>query len=324
MDLKHPKVSVLLPVYNGSRYLREAVESILAQSFADFELILINDGSTDDTGAICTSFDDPRIRYFEQENIGLASTLNRAAGLARGVYLARQDSDDVSCPARFAGQVAFLDANPDCGMVGSWAEIWKEGERTPRAHRHPAEDAVLQFELLFNNPFVHSSVMMRRDVFSSVGPYAAERSRQPEDYELWSRISRRYRVANIPEFLQVYRETEGSICRENWLRLMDVVVTLSAENIAWRTGLSRDDIHVVNLAAIANVVFERVSAKPDLAEMRRIFLRAVDEIRRSSPGAGAAFDRAVRLRWRSIRFNYSQRFLRPGLFRVLGRLGWIR
>ena len=125
-------VSVVLPVYNGAKYLRDAIDSMLAQSYANFELIIIDDGSTDDSINIISAFNDPRIRLYSQENQGLAATLNRGITLAKGAYIARQDQDDVSLPNRLSKQAAFLETNPDYGMVGTWASIWERNE-TDRA-----------------------------------------------------------------------------------------------------------------------------------------------------------------------------------------------
>jgi len=121
-----PVISVLLPIYNGAPYLVEAIDSVLNQTWKDFELIVINDGSTDDSAAIVHGYDDPRIRYYEHENIGLAATLNRGIDLAVGEFIARQDQDDISKPERFARQIVYLTAHPECVLIGTWAEIWGE------------------------------------------------------------------------------------------------------------------------------------------------------------------------------------------------------
>src|SRR5437867_4347597 len=143
-----PSISVVLPVYNCPHYVGEAIDSILAQSYADFELIVINDGSTDETPRVLERVRDSRVRLYAQENRGLAATLNRGIELARGRYIARQDQDDASLPERLEKQVAFLDAHPNCALVGTWAQIWKERAPTARAHRHAGDDATLKFELL--------------------------------------------------------------------------------------------------------------------------------------------------------------------------------
>lgn len=266
-----PLVSVLLPVYNGAPYLHAALESVFSQTFDDFEVIAINDGSRDSSGDILRSVADPRLRYFEQANQGLAATLNRAIHEARGLYLARQDQDDLSRPDRFAKQVAYLDEHPEYGLLGTWAEIWVENVPGARAHRHPTENHEIQFELLFDNPFVHSSVMFRRSLVETIGGYSTDRSRQPpEDYELWSRMARHCRVANLPELLQVYREMPGSMSRDGANPFLDRVITISVENLAWATGRALPDKALQDTTALLRRAFHRVSNAPDLAGLQQI------------------------------------------------------
>lgn len=276
--MNKPLVSVLLPVYNGAAYLTEAIQSIIDQTYDNFELIIINDGSTDESDAIIRKFVDPRIRYNQQENQGLAATLNKAVNLATGKYLARQDADDISLPQRFEKQVAFLETNSDYGIVGTWAEIWVETEKTERVHNHPAKSIILKFDLLFDNPFVHSSLMIRKAVFEQVGLYATAKERQPEDYELWSRIAREFEVANIPEILQVYREVQGSICRTGVNPFLDRVISLSAENLAWYLGRPEPDQKIIDLSALVHGAYHRVSPKPRLMEISGLLFKAADKI----------------------------------------------
>lgn len=276
--LKGPLVSVLLPVYNGETYLAEAIGSILHQTYGHFELIIINDGSTDGSALIIQKFNDTRIRYYEQANQGLAAALNRAVSLASGEYLARQDADDMAFPQRFEKQVAFLEDHPRHGMVGTWAAIWEETKETTRVHKHPADSMNLKFDLLFDNPFVHSSVMIRKAVFEQVGLYAAARERQPEDYELWSRVARQFEVANIPEILQVYREVGGSICRTGINPFLDRVVNLSSENLAWWLGRTNPDRHIIDLSALVHGAWPRLSPDPRLVEMSGLLFEAADRI----------------------------------------------
>ena len=117
-----PLVSVVLPVRNGAADLPKAIDTILAQTFTDFELIVVNDGSTDGTAAVLDAIRDPRVRVVHQENMGLAAALNRGISLARGRYIARQDHDDWAKPTRLEKQVAFMEANPDCALVGTCAD----------------------------------------------------------------------------------------------------------------------------------------------------------------------------------------------------------
>jgi glycosyltransferase involved in cell wall biosynthesis len=228
-----PKVSVLLPVYNGEPYLKAAIESILNQTFRDFELIIIDDGSKDRSKEIISQFKDKRIRWQSQPNAGLASTLNKAMKLAHGDYLARQDQDDLSLPERLAKQVDFLDKHPNIGVVGTASKVWIEDKPTEQTLKHPSQNPEIQFNLLFDTPFVHSSVTIRRSTLDKVGLYTTDPKRQPpEDYELWSRLGRSCQLANLPDTLHIYRETKGSMSRVGPCPFVDKVVTISQENIA--------------------------------------------------------------------------------------------
>lgn len=286
-----PGVSVVLPVYNCPHYVGAAIESILAQTYTDFELIVVDDGSTDDTPAVLRSYSDPRLRVVTQANGGAAAAANHGIELARGRYIARQDQDDMSFPTRLARQVEFLDASPACALVGTWASIWVENQPTARVHAHPGDNARLQFELLFDNPIVQSSVMLRKSALDRVGVYSTDRARQPpEDFELWSRIARQYEVANLPEVLHIYREVEGSVSRRGPSPFMDRMVTLSAENLAWASSSPVSDPSVVNLAALAHRASRRLQGIPDFVAMREILRRAAARI---SADDGRRFARAI-------------------------------
>lgn len=229
-----PAISVVMPAYNAAGYIQPAIESILHQAFTDFEFIIIDDGSTDGTAAIIEHYSDSRIRFFRQPNQGLAATLNRGIELSKGYLLARQDADDVAYPERFTKQKAFLDNHPEIAMVGTAAEIWVEGQPSGRYHRHPCHPADLALAMHFDNYFVHSSVMIRRCVFDAVGLYSSAKARQPEDFDLWSRVAREFTLANLPEPLEVYRERAGSICRTD--QFESKCITMAAENIAFTLG----------------------------------------------------------------------------------------
>lgn len=208
-------VSVLLPVYNAEQYISSTLESLLSQTYRSLEVIVVNDGSTDETEkrVLEIARKDARVRYYSQEHRGLSFTPNRAFSLSQGVYIARMDGDDLWLPEKLAKQVRYLEEHPEVGMVGTWAEIWEKEKRTSRSHRHPTHDVMIKLEVLFNNPFVHSTVLMRREVFSAVGGYSENPEDYPEDYELLVRITEKFTVANIPEILAVYREVPSSVCR---------------------------------------------------------------------------------------------------------------
>jgi cellulose synthase/poly-beta-1,6-N-acetylglucosamine synthase-like glycosyltransferase len=265
-----PRVSVVLSVRNGAADLPKAIDTILTQTFTDFELIAINNGSSDGTATVLDRMRDPRLRVFHQDDMGLAAALNRGIALARGQYIARQDHDDWAKPTRLEKQVAFLDANPDCALVGTRAEIWVGDRKTMRVHDHPTGNAALQFELLFDNPFVHSSILLRKSALDVVGGYSVDPARQPpEDYELWSRIARRFRVANLPERLTIYREVPNSMSRERSASFVDKIVAISAENLAAAAGAAPPDTVHWDIAALSQRAFGRVSSDPDVEGMCR-------------------------------------------------------
>jgi glycosyltransferase involved in cell wall biosynthesis len=270
-----PAVSVLLSVRNGGSDLPRALDTILNQTFADFELIAINNGSVDGTAAYLDGIADPRVRVFHQEDAGLAGALNRGISLARGRYVARQDHDDLADPTRIAKQVAFLDAHPEHSLVGTRAEIWIGDTPTGRFHDHPTANEILQFDLLFNNPFVHSSVMIRKSALDRVGSYTTDPARQPpEDYELWSRIARHYRLANLPERLTVYREVPSSMSRAGARPFLEKLVTISAENLAHASGaVAPQQIHR-DIAGLVHQAEVGISRKPDVAAMCAVVAEA--------------------------------------------------
>lgn len=226
-------VSVVIPVYGGERTLAEALASVLSQNMERLEFIVLDDGSPDASWRIVKEITDGRLIFIQHPNRGLAATLNRGIQLANGRYLARQDQDDLVLPGRLTKQAEFLDAHPDVAMVGTWAQIYEGNIPAERYHRHPCSTEAIRLELLFDNPFVHSSMMIRTDILREVGGYCEDRSRQPpEDYELWSRIARKYRVANIPEVLTVYREVQGSMSRTGESPFLANVIRISSENLA--------------------------------------------------------------------------------------------
>jgi hypothetical protein len=157
-------------------------------------------------------------------------------------------------------------------------------EKTARAHDHPSDNAALQFELLFDNPFVHSSMLLRKSALDAVGPYTTDPARQPpEDYELWSRIARRYKVANLPERLTIYREVPNSLSRERSTLYVDKVVTISAENLAAAVGKGRPGRDHWDIAALSHRVPAKLSANPDIESMCRTVRDAGDRILANAP-----------------------------------------
>lgn len=203
-----PTVSVVLPTYNATPYVGAAVESVLKQTFEDFELLIVDDGSSDGTVEIVESFEDDRIELIHREGKGITGALNRGLSEADGTFVARQDGDDLSHPERFETQVAFLKANPNVGLVGTATEIIDEsGAIIDR--RHVLESPSIE-DLLEQNHYIHGSVMMRRKAVEAIGRYD-ETFEYTEDYDLWLRIAAQYDIRNIDEFLYRLRLLSESI-----------------------------------------------------------------------------------------------------------------
>jgi glycosyltransferase involved in cell wall biosynthesis len=199
-----------MSVHNGAPWVRDAVASVLAQTAGDLELIVIDDGSTDTTGELLARVRDPRVRVERQARAGLTRALNRALALARASLVARLDADDVALPERLARQRAFLDGHAEVSLLGTGAREVDEAGREIALIRPPADDAALRRTLIRRNPFVHSSIMMRRAVVERAGGYD-ETLPVAQDYDLWMRMSRLGRVANLPEPLVVRRLVPGRV-----------------------------------------------------------------------------------------------------------------
>jgi GT2 family glycosyltransferase len=202
-----PAISAILPVYNGKAYLQEAVESILAQTFTDFELIIINDGSTDGSGALLRELaaHDQRIVLVERANGGLVSALNEGIERAHSGIIARMDADDVAMPQRFALQFAQMGREPDLGVLGSFINIIDKEGHIIRLADYPVTSTETARFLEHGCPVAHPSVMIRRDAVLKAGGYRKAFS-HCEDYDLWLRISELgYGIANLPKVLLNYR-----------------------------------------------------------------------------------------------------------------------
>lgn len=203
--MRYPKISVIMPVYNGAHYLREAIESILNQTFSDFEFIIINDGSTDESEKIIQSYEDDRIVYVKNDtNQKICVTLNKGLDLARGEYIARMDCDDISMPMRFEKQKCFLDKHPSIGIIGSDIIVFGDNiEEKYFAFEH--DKYKCKAGLLFNTCFAHPAVMMRRGIIEQHRLRYKDEYRGLEDFELWWRIAQYCEMVNLSEVLLRYR-----------------------------------------------------------------------------------------------------------------------
>lgn len=209
-----PKVSIILPVYNGAQYLEQAMASVIKQSFLDFELIAINDGSSDNSAGILEQWrqKDPRIKIINHtQNLALVATLNEGLAAANGMFIARIDCDDTwNSGTKLQKQVDFLEKHQDYALVGTWAEMIDGNGMFAYNFTPPSEDSQIRRQLLWHNCFVHSSILARKDVMLKAGGYSPKQ-RYLEDYGLWLRMGLIAKLANIPEVLVRYRLSSGGV-----------------------------------------------------------------------------------------------------------------
>jgi glycosyltransferase involved in cell wall biosynthesis len=233
-----PKVSVLMPVYNAERYLKQAVDSILDQTFTDFELIAINDGSTDKSGEILDYYKgiDDRVIVVQRENKGLVATLNEAIELAKGEYLARQDSDDISFSTRLEKQVAVLDADNEMVLVTGAFEVFDEQDEFLYREVLPADDEDIKRAMYLRNPIGHGSVMFRKSVCINAGMYSDECG-PTEDFELWTRLARKGKFTALEAAMFHWRVNTLGITTTN-NSLQRTLMKDHLENL-WQLGKPR-------------------------------------------------------------------------------------
>jgi glycosyltransferase involved in cell wall biosynthesis len=211
-DETMPLVSVLLPVYNGEEFIEQTISSILNQSYSNFELIIINDCSIDQTENIIQSFDDDRIRYCKHaKNLRLIATLNEGLDLSRGKYIARIDADDIAHFDRLKKQVEFLEQNQDYVLVGTSVGLIKNNLITDEVIKYYAENNDLRFAMCFYCPFIHPSIMMRNSVIQSNNLKFNNEFLHAEDYDFWTRLSKYGMIANLDCVLTYYRIHENQI-----------------------------------------------------------------------------------------------------------------
>jgi glycosyltransferase involved in cell wall biosynthesis len=214
-----PLVSAVMPVYNGERFVVEAVRSILAQTFDDFECIIVDDGSTDGTARLLAAEqarDSRLVVHRQPSNMGFRTALNTGCALARGEFIARMDADDISASIRFERQVAFLKAHPQVGVVGSAMQVIDDRGVRGRVKVYPAGCGLAAWSMLFFNSLGHPSVMMRRALLKSAGWYPAGCDGGTEDYAIFLDLSWKSRIANLPEVLLLYRVWGGNMTQAKW------------------------------------------------------------------------------------------------------------
>lgn len=232
-----PLISVIMSAYNAEKYLNQAIESILNQTYDNFEFLIYNDGSTDKTAEIINSYKDQRIIIVNQENIGLTKTLNLALKKATGEYIARMDADDISEPDRFQKQIDFFLKNPEISLCGGQAKMIDEAGQFSSNYQVPLSDKEIKKMILKHNPFIHSAIMFKKSILNTTKGYD-ESFRFAQDYELWTRVLEKFKTANLPDCLLKYRVHKKNITKSNNLtvRLIGIRIRLLA---LWRLYIKR-------------------------------------------------------------------------------------
>jgi glycosyltransferase involved in cell wall biosynthesis len=237
-----PVVSVVMSVFNGERFLAEAVESILRQDYQEFEFIIIDDGSTDGSIAMLDSYQivDARIKVYHEKHTGLVGSLNRGCGLARGKYIARMDADDIAHRDRLEKQVAFMEAHQDVAVLGASVE-WVNAEgKSLYISTNPTMDSDIKEDLLLHRrcAFWHPTILMRREVFNATGGYRPNVI-GAEDYDLWLRAGEKFQLANLEEVVLQYRIHSNQVSVQH--RVQQTLSTLAAQSAAKNRKEGRPD-----------------------------------------------------------------------------------
>ncbi|MFH0891128.1 MAG: glycosyltransferase [Candidatus Liptonbacteria bacterium] len=214
------KVSIILPCYNGAKYLPRAIKSVFGQTLENWELIVVDDGSSDGAPSLVAEFanQNPKIKLVRNEkNLGIQKSLNRGLVVARGEYVARVDDDDEWVDKdKLKKQVEYLDANPDCGLIGTGVIEVDENNKELFRYRQPLTDADVRKKILKQNCFTHSSVMFRRRAVIELGGYPeTEETKHVEDYDLWLRLGEKWKFANLPDYATKFTLRANNISSKN-------------------------------------------------------------------------------------------------------------
>lgn len=284
-----PPLSVAMSVYNGERFLESAIESVLAQDFADFEFLIIDDGSSDATPDILHTYAarDSRVQPLVRENRGLVASLNQLLGMARAPLVARMDADDLAMPERFSTQMAWLAEHPEVGVLGSWTTDIDEfgAPCTAGPDDHPLTHEQFLHNVEHGGPLLaHPTVMYRRDVVLAVGGYH-KAFRHCEDFDLWLRLADRTRIANLPLRLLHYRHYAGQVSQRHALEQQIGVAVARAAQAERKAGRPDPTETLAALPPIAEL--DALFGRPNVAqEVRGRAARALVYSREAMTGPG--------------------------------------
>ncbi len=252
-----PKVSVVMSVYNAEKYLQDSIQSILNQTYKDFEFLIIDDGSTDKSVEMIESFKDSRIKLIQNEkNLGVSLSRNKALDMAAGKYIVTMDADDISLPERIAQQVEFMDSNPEVGICGSWMKTL--GKKS-LIIKYPKNHERIKCHLLFYSPIANPTTIARKSIIKQYNLGYEEGFLVAHDYYLWTEMSQHTFFANIPEVLLLYRQHASQLTAKN--------EALNKENIIiWKKQLNKlkidptnEEINFHNSLATRNYLFKDIN-----------------------------------------------------------------
>ena len=271
-----PMVSVVMSVFNGERFLREAVESILRQSLREFEFIIIDDGSTDHSSSILDSYhaSDARVKVYHEEHRGLIGSLNEGCRLAQSKYIARMDADDIAGKDRLKRQLVFMDAHPEVAVVGGAVEWIDATGNSLGTHRYPAEDRQIKATLLEGSALWHPTVMFRRKAFVSVGGYRSIVV-DAEDYDLWLRLADHFQLANLEDVILKYRLHPSQVSMRKTAQQTLGILAAQVAASSRRNGLPDplNSIENVTCEALAAMGVTKARQQNKLASYRRDWVR---------------------------------------------------
>jgi glycosyltransferase involved in cell wall biosynthesis len=242
-------ISIILPVYNGEKYLRNCIESILDQSFQQFELLVINDGSVDYSENIIKEFEDPRIRYFGKSNTGLSDSLNYGISKSNFELICRIDQDDLMRPDRLVKQYEYMNENISKFAVCTFATMIDDKGKIVGQLKPPKDENWIQFQINFENRFIHSGIMFRKSVLRQLGGYSTNINLQPpEDFELWSKALKAYpySIGVLPEYLTFYRVSDNSMSRKHPKMVINSI-KICHRNVETLPGLSNQSAKTLNI-----------------------------------------------------------------------------
>lgn len=306
-----PRVTILMSVYNAARYLGKAIDSILNQTFTDFEFVIINDGSTDGSREILDAVRDRRVRLFHTVNRGLGAALERGVRESRAPYLARMDADDIAVSHRLGVQIDYLDQHPDVGVVtGDWVAIDSHDipVRTSQTSDGPL---IISWKLLWENPICHPVVMMRRDVLLSAG-VNYDPGCTVEDYDVWTRLLFHTRFAHIGQVLLRYRLNAAGMTGTRDRRQLDATSRIQQRTLSTLLGRTLDPQVGLSVALLSQQTVARPTAADNLLdadalvhlgrEVREAFLRRFGP----SPGDQSKIDSDLAARYLGWAFLLSR------------------